>query len=92
MSEIIGDMEGVVGLIDDLERRRRNMIHVSERFSQDWVKRVTLSKEKCKFRIQFLGQLVDEAGVRSDPEKVRVIQNMKPPANISELRRFDKIS
>lgn len=38
--------------------------------------------------MQFLGQLVDETGVKSDPEKVRAICQMKPPSTVTELRRF----
>ena len=37
---------------------------------------------------KFLGQLVDESGVRPDPEKVRAIREMKTPMTVSELRRF----
>ena len=52
---------------------------------------LTLSKEKSEFskrQIKFLGQLVDETGVKPDPDKVQAIKAMKPPSNISELRRF----
>ena len=52
---------------------------------------LTLSPEKCKFSkrcIKFLGQLVDETGVKPDPDKVHAIQAMKPTSNVSELQRF----
>ena len=38
---------------------------------------LTLSKEKCQFstkRVKFLGQLVDEEGLKPDPEKVAAIR------------------
>ena len=52
---------------------------------------VTLNAEKCEFardEIQFLGHKVSKAGVQSDPQKIAAIVNMKPPSNITELRRF----
>ena len=52
---------------------------------------LTLNKEKCVFNttsIKFLGQLVDNTGVKADPDKIRAIQGLKPPTNVSELRRF----
>lgn len=52
---------------------------------------LTRSKEKCEFNktsIKFLGQLVDEEGVKPDPDKVIAIREMKQPENITELRRF----
>ena len=39
--------------------------------------------------MKFLGQLVDENGVRPDPEIVQaIIMQMKYPTSVSELRRF----
>ena len=52
---------------------------------------LTLSKDKCEFNqihIKYLGQLIDETGVRPDPDKVCVIQEMRPPTNVKELCQF----
>ena len=52
---------------------------------------LTLSKEKCIFgvtQISFLGQSVDSDGIKPDPRKLQAIQEMKPPSNVTELRRF----
>lgn len=49
-----------------------------------------LNKDKCKIRkseLHFLGQVVDENGVRADPEKVRAIAELKAPNNVHELKR-----
>eukprot|EP00731_Ephydatia_muelleri_P021134 Em0013g861a len=35
-----------------------------------------------------LGHIIDETGIRADPEKTAAIQNIEPPQTISELRRF----
>ena len=52
---------------------------------------LTLNKEKCVFSkksIKFLGKLVDEQGIKPDPDKITAINNMLQPTNITELRRF----
>ena len=52
---------------------------------------LTLRKDKCEFNqthIKYLGQLIDETGVRPDPDKVRAIQEMRPPTNVKELCQF----
>ena len=95
MSKLLSDLEGVVCLIDDI------LIHGESQEEHDYrltavLKRLseagqTLSKEKCQFstkRVKFLGQLVDEEGLKPDPEKVAAIRSMKTPKNITELRRF----
>ena len=95
MTEILGDIPGVVCLVDDVlvtgttqpEHDSRLKI-VLTRLSKAGL---TLGREKCEINkksVKFLGQLVDESGVRPDPEKVRAIQQMKTPMTVSELRRF----
>ena len=53
--------------------------------------KVTLNKEKCEFSkhsIRFLGQVIDQSGIRPDQDKVKAIQAMNEPENVTELRRF----
>ena len=95
MSDILSGLSGAVCLIDDIlvygstqkehdERLRAVLTRISNAG-------LTLRKEKCEFNktsIKFLGQLVDEEGVKPDPDKVIAIREMKQPKNITELRRF----
>jgi hypothetical protein len=95
MTEILGDLEGVICLVDDIlitgrtqEEHDKRLMAVLSRLQQAGL---TLGPEKCdinKPSIKFLGQLIDHTGVRPDPEKVRAIQKMEPPTTVSELRRF----
>lgn len=39
-------------------------------------------------KIKFLGHVIDETGIKADPEKTSAIRQMQAPTNISELRRF----
>lgn len=46
---------------------------------------------KCEFsksRIKFLGQIIEESGVSTDPDKVSAVRAVKEPSNISEVRHF----
>ena len=50
---------------------------------------ITLNREKCEFaksRILLLGHIVGQCGVQVDPERVKAINEMSPPENISKLR------
>ena len=52
---------------------------------------VTLNKEKCEFaktELTFLGHLIDQHGIRPDPDKTSAIRSLSPPSNITKLRRF----
>ena len=52
---------------------------------------VTLNYEKCvvsQNSVKFLGQIVDQNGIKPDPEKVNAIACMAELTNINEIRRF----
>ena len=95
MMEIVGDIEGVVCLVDDIlvcgntqEEHDQRLVAVLSRLKRAGL---TLGRDKCEINrrsVKFLGQMVDEAGVRPDPGKVRAIKLMKAPSTVSELRRF----
>jgi len=51
----------------------------------------TLNSQKCEFgkrSLKFLGHLIDETGIRADPDKTTAVTEMSPPATVPELRRF----
>lgn len=52
---------------------------------------LTINFEKCHFgmsSLKYLGFVVDENGLRTDPEKVETIINFPRPNRITEVRRF----
>ena len=95
MGHVVNGVEGVVCLVDDIlvfgetqEEHDRCLTAVLARIKDAGL---ILNMEKCQFNrtnIKFLGQVVDGAGIRPDPDKIVAIQEMKPPTNITELRRF----
>lgn len=50
-----------------------------------------LSPGKCKFfqrEVSFLGNIVSERGIATDPEKIRAVKEWPTPKNVHELRAF----
>ena len=50
-----------------------------------------LNPEKCEFSktsLTFLGHVIDKEGVHPDPQKTDATSKMKPPKDVTELRRF----
>ncbi|CAG9134600.1 unnamed protein product [Plutella xylostella] len=52
---------------------------------------LTINLEKCKFfrsQLKYLGYVVDEHGLRTDPSKVEAILNYPTPTSRKDLKRF----
>ena len=50
-----------------------------------------LSVKKCQFAkrsVKFLGHVIDQNGIRPQPEKLDIIREWRTPGNETELRRF----
>ena len=95
MSKIFSPLNGVLCLMDDVLVFGKDQTEYDERLKAVLQKietaGATLNPSKCQFRkhqLKFLGHLVDEQGIRADPDKVTATTEMVPPTNISELRRF----
>ncbi len=45
--------------------------------------------KKCEFvkkELKFLGYIIGREGIRTDPEKIEKMVNIRPPKNLKELR------
>ena len=90
-----GGVDGVVCLIDDIlvfgrsqSEHDNHLQYTLERIKNSGV---TLNYEKCVFSqnsVKFFGQIVDQNGIKPDPEKVNAIACMAELTNVSEIRRF----
>lgn len=86
MSAILDGLDGVVCHMDDVlvsgstqAEHDARIIAVLQRIESAGV---TLNQTKCEFSkttIKFLGHLIDQAGIRADPDKTAAIQEMRPP-------------
>ena len=89
------DLDGVVCMIDDVlvhgrtvKEHDKRLVAVLHRLEQAGL---TLNQEKCRFsqsQVKFLGQVVDQSGIRPDSEKIQAIQSVRPPNNVGDVRRF----
>ncbi|UYV63487.1 hypothetical protein LAZ67_2004238 [Cordylochernes scorpioides] len=89
MSIILQGMDGVMCYLDDI------LIFASDSKTHDRILRlvlrklkeakVTLNKAKCVFgvpRINFLGHILDEDGIRPDPAKIEAVAEMPAPTDV----------
>ena len=94
MDNILGDLRFLVYLDDmiaqaktfELELQRLTLI-----FSQLRAANLKLNSKKCALfqcRVKFLGHVVSEEGVATDPEKVVVVTNWLKPQNVRDVRSF----
>nr|XP_041631999.1 uncharacterized protein LOC121502446 [Drosophila kikkawai] len=69
----------------------RSMSPILEKFSDaSRCANLRLNIGKCHFfqrRIVYLGHVISEAGIHTDPDKVAAIRGLAPPTNLKELRR-----
>lgn len=95
MCEILEGLEGVECNIDDCliygQTREEHDQRLHTVLTKLSAAGVTLNEAKCEFhkqQIKFLGHVIDEKGIRVDPDRVKAILKLGTPRNISELRSF----
>ena len=94
MSVIRDGIDGVVCLMDDVLIHGKTQDEHDDRLLR--VQRLkaaglTVNREKCELsrsQVKFLGQMVDKTGVRPDLAKVKAIQKVPIPKNVSDVRQF----
>lgn len=95
MSEILSGIDRVVCMMDDVlvhgATKEEHDLRVQAVVHRLQEAGVTLNQEKCKFfqkSMKILGHVVDQSGIRPDPNKVIAIQQVKTPRNVGDVRRF----
>ena len=95
MSETLEGIEGVVCHMDDVlvygKDQNQHDIRLEAVLRKLKETGITLNAEKCEFsrnKVKFVGHIIDSDGIRADPDKIQAINDMKPPSNVSDVRRF----
>uniref|UniRef100_A0AC34EZC1 Integrase catalytic domain-containing protein n=1 Tax=Panagrolaimus sp. ES5 TaxID=591445 RepID=A0AC34EZC1_9BILA len=95
MEDMLNDMPFAGPFLDDILIASRtvseHMQHLRRVLARIMEWGFKLNPKKCKFfcsSVRFLGKIVDASGIRPDPEKVRAIQDMPEPTDVSSLRSF----
>lgn len=97
MERAVGDMNLLQCLVylDDLivfgrtlEEHKERLFKVLDRLEESGLK---LSIDKCQFcqpQVKYVGHIVSEAGIATDPEKVSAVAQWQPPTNLKSLQSF----
>lgn len=94
MDKILEDLQGVVGITDDVCAHGKDKEH--DRNLKAYLDRgketgLVFNSNKCHIRqpeISLLGNIYSKHGIRRDPPKVLYIQNMPAPQDKEDLQRF----
>ncbi len=88
ISEVLVFLDDLIVFSDTLEEHERRLLNVLERLKDYGLK---LSLDKCKFfqtSVKYLGHIVSEDGVETDPQKIEAIKTWPSLRNLKELRSF----
>ena len=81
-------LDDIIVYSRDFDQHLKNLNLVFDRLQDANLK---LKAKKCSFfkrEVAFLGHIVTEHGVMTDPGKTRAVDEWKTPENVSELRSF----
>ena len=97
MERCVGDLNRREALVfiddliifsDTLEQHESRLLQVLNRLKEYGLK---LSSEKCKFfqtSVKYLGHIVSQHGVETDPLKIEALKTWPVPENLKQLRSF----
>ncbi|KAK9542055.1 hypothetical protein VZT92_002054 [Zoarces viviparus] len=97
MEKAVGDMHllQVLVYLDDiivfakpLEEHEQRLLKVLDRLEEVGLK---VSIDKCQFcqtEVKYVGHIVSESGIATDPEKVDVVKHWKEPHDLKSLKSF----
>lgn len=81
-------LDDIIVFSSSVEEQLSRLDLVLSRLQQEGLK---VKLEKCAFfkrKVQYLGHLISEEGVSTDPSKISTVANWPHPTNSSELRSF----
>lgn len=88
LKEVLVFLDDLIIFSNSLEEHERRLLQVLNRLKEYGLK---LSPEKCKFfqtSVRYLGHIVSEKGVETDPEKIASIKSWPIPKTLKQLRSF----
>uniref|UniRef100_A0A672FGV6 Gypsy retrotransposon integrase-like protein 1 n=1 Tax=Salarias fasciatus TaxID=181472 RepID=A0A672FGV6_SALFA len=88
LKEVLVFIDDLIIFADTLEEHERRLLRVLDKLKEYGLK---LSPDKCMFlqtSVRYLGHVVSEKGVDTDPAKVAVLKSWPIPHNLKTLRSF----
>ena len=81
-------LDDIIIFSNSFEKHMQNLREVFQRLKEANLK---LSPKKCNFlkkEVKYLGHIVSESGVSTDPSKIQAVRDWPIPKNIKEVRGF----
>ena len=95
VNKVLEGLEFTFGYLDDILVYSKNMEehlqHVRTLFERLQHADLKLTKRKCNFlkaHVQYLGHYISGQGLEPIPEKLQSLQEMPPPTDLTETRKF----
>ena len=88
LKECLIYLDDIIIFSKTFEEHMKRLEDCFERLQQHGLK---LKGSKCEFlqrEIQYLGHIVSESGIKTDPDKINTLRKWPVPTNIPELRSF----
>ena len=88
LKEVLVFIDDLIIFSPTLEEHEQRLKRVLQRLKEYGLK---LAPEKCRFFqtcVKYLGHIVSEKGVETDPEKIKALTTWPVPTNLKELRSF----
>lgn len=88
LREVLVFIDDIIVFSKDLKEHEESLVRVL-----NWLKEygLKLAPEKCVFAqtsVNYLGHIVSDQGVQTDPDKVAAVKTWPVPKNLKELRSF----
>lgn len=88
MKQALVFLDDLIVFSSTLEEHEERLMRVLNQLKEFGLK---LSPEKCKFfqtSVKYLGHIVSEKGIETDPEKIAALKTWPKPTKLKELRAF----
>ncbi len=88
LKEVLVFLDDLIVFSSSLEEHEERLMKVLSKLKEFGLK---LSPDKCRFfmkSVKYLGHIVSENGVETDPDKISALTTWPKPTNISELKSF----
>ncbi|XP_048229075.1 uncharacterized protein LOC125369847 [Ricinus communis] len=87
MEVYVDDMIIKLAKVEDHARDLREAFNILEKYQ------LKLNPDKCAFSVKvrkFLGFLISQRGIKTNPEKINVIIKMRPPSSINKVHKLNE--
>ena len=92
---MLAGLDYAMAYLDDIEIKNENTDqhrkHVHEVFKRINEYGFKQKPEKCKFlmeRMKYLGQIIDQKGIKPVPERAKILKNMSSQDNVTKLQAY----